>query len=437
MKSLFAELKRRNVFKVGIAYIIVGWVVLQFIDVSAQILELPKWFGKAIFILVIAGFPISLLLAWAYEITPQGLKKTKEVDKKKSITPKTGQKLNYVIMAGLVLALGYFVWERFAAAPPDQAGGPREASIAVLPFADLSPGADQGYFADGISEEILNVLAQIPSIKVAGRTSSFQFKGKNEDLRVIGDQLGVANVLEGSVRKEANRVRITVQLISAKDGFHIWSQTYDRELNDIFTIQDQISKSVADALQVELGLVEGKKAETSNLEAYSLYLRARQFLHARGTDNLEKAAKLFEAVVILDPNFSAAWSGMARADSLIPGYSVAAVDSARYFERARQAAETAKTLNPDNAEAFSALNYVQMLTFDWSGAEASNQKAIGLSPNDAEIANFAGDYYRITGDFANSRIWEERAYELDPLHAVNTVDLSQLDWDQDRYDQAI
>ncbi|HXV73797.1 MAG TPA: hypothetical protein VD713_03615 [Sphingomonadales bacterium] len=437
MSNLIGELKRRNVFKVGLAYVIVGWVVLQFIDVSAQILDLPKWFGKALYVLLIAGFPVSLVLAWAYEITPQGLKKTKEVDRKKSIAPKTGQKLNYVIIAGLALALGYFLWERQWGGPVNEVAGAREASIAVLPFADLSPGRDQEYFADGISEEILNVLAKIPTMKVAGRTSSFQFKGKNEDLRAIGQQLNVAHVLEGSVRKDANRVRITVQLISADNGFHLWSETYDRELTDVFAIQDQISKAVADALQVQLGSGEGVKPETSNLEAYSLYLRARQYLHSRGADNLDKAAKLFEAVVILDPQFSSAWSGMSRAYGLLPAYLVNSPETNALYKKGKHAAERALEINAQNAEAYSGLSYINFAELDWAAADKNNTMAITLAPNDAEIANFAGDYYRFTGDRANAFKWEGRALELDPLHVVNVWDYAYTHNDFSLYEEGL
>jgi len=438
VNNLWNELKRRNVVKVGIAYVIVSWAILQFVDIAAPLMGLPEVFQKGVFILLIIGLPVALLLSWAYEVTPEGVKKTAEVDKSKSITPETGQKLNRLTITALVLALAFIGYDKLVDTGPMISD--REASIAVLPFADLSEGQDQGYFADGISEEILNVLAKIPDLKVAGRTSSFKFKGQNEDLRLIGDQLNVDHVLEGSVRKDGSRIRITVQLIAADDGFHLWSETYDRNDVDIFAIQDEISKAVAEALQVKLG--SGDKPvvqqETDNPEAYSLYLRARQYLQARGAENLENAAKLFDAVTVLDPNYDEAFSGLARAYSLIPAYEVLAGPRATLIqEKGKAAANTAIALNPQNAEAYSALNVINFSQLDWAEAEKNNLMATTLAPNDAEIANFAGDYSRFTGNFESGLKWEQRAYELDPLHVVNSWDLAFAYYEFHYFEEAL
>lgn len=440
MKTFFAELKRRNVVKVGVAYAVVAWAVLQFVDIVQDPLSLPEWFQKVTIVLIAIGFPLALVFSWAYELTPEGVKKTEEVDKQKSIAPRTGQKINKLIIGGLALVVVFFVYDKFIAdTPVSFSDTEREASIAVLPFADLSANQDQGYFADGISEEILNVLAQIPDMKVAGRTSSFKFKGRNEDLRVIGEQLGVAHVLEGSVRKDGGRIRITVQLVAADDGFHIWSETYDRQDVDIFAIQDEISKAVAEALQVKLGSGQEQlvEQETGNPEAYSLYLRARQYLHTRGADNLEKAGKLFDVVTILDPEFDEAYSGMARALSLLVTYRATLGGSAEAQRRGKAAAATALELNPRNAEAYSALSYINMQQMDWAEAEKNNLMATTLAPNDAEVANFAGDYSRFVGDYANAIKWEKRALELDPLHVVNAWDLAFANYEFGHYEEGL
>jgi len=424
MNNFFQELKRRNVVKVALAYAVVSWATLQFVDIVAPLMGLPEVFQKGVLVLLAVGFPIALLLSWAYEVTPEGVKKTAEVDKSQSITPKTGQAINKLIVGALLLALGFIAYDKVIGSGPILSD--REASIAVLPFADLSEGQDQGYFADGISEEILNVLAKIPGLKVAGRTSSFKFKGQNEDLRLIGDQLDVDHVLEGSVRKEGSHIRITVQLIAADDGFHLWSETFDRQDADIFAIQDEISKAVAEALQIKLGTGDEPfvEQETKNPEAYSLYLRARQLLHSRGADNLDKAAKLFEAVTVLDPNFDKAYSGFARAASLLPGYDLSITNPEPILKRGEVAGKKAIELNPQNAEAYSALSFINVQEYDWAEAGKNELIATTLAPNDAEVANFAGDYYRAVGDYENAIKWEKRALDLDPLHVVNAWDLA-------------
>ncbi len=264
--SIFAELKRRNVVRVSVLYGLAAWLILQVADVLVPALGLPDWVMRFVALLLILGFPLVFIFSWVYELTPEGLKKQHEVDLNQSITHETGRKINYLIGALAVLAIAVVVLERFVprtapdaaatgaapvAAPaqaPVQAASP---SIAVLPFADMSAGKDQEYFADGLSEELLNLLAKLPELRVIGRTSSFQFKGRNEDLRVIGEKLNVAHILEGSVRKSGEKVRITAQLIKATDGSHLWSETYDRTLDDIFVVQDEIAGEVVKALEAD------------------------------------------------------------------------------------------------------------------------------------------------------------------------------------------
>ncbi|MCH8323161.1 MAG: hypothetical protein IIB64_08845 [Proteobacteria bacterium] len=426
MNSFFAELKRRNVVRVAVAYVVVAWVILQFIDVIQDPMSLPDWFQKVTIVFLGIGLPIALLMSWAYEVTPEGVKKTEEVDKSKSVTHGTGQKINKLIIGALVLAVGFIIYDKTVAPVDDGAVKTREASIAVLPFIDLSKDGDQQYFGDGIAEEILNVLARIPEMKVAGRTSSFQFKGQNPDLRAIGELLNVDHVLEGSIRKDGNRIRITVQLIAADDGFQLWSETYDRELVDIFAIQDQISEAVAEALKIQLGAGEEivVEQETDSPEGYDLYLRGHQYFHLRGVDNMQTAIKLYEVATVLDPEFSSAWSALAIAYALIPYYIIGEEDFKALYEKGKAAADFALELDPKNAEAYSALTFIHDGLYQWREGEISNAKAIALAPNDAEIANFAGDHYRLTFDTVNAVKWERRAYELDPLHHINSRDLA-------------
>jgi len=251
-------LKRRNVVRVAIAYAVVSWLIIQVGDIAADNLNFPEWFMQMIFVVVALGFPIALIISWAFELTPEGLKKTAEVDQSKSIAHGTGQKINKLIIGGLALAVVFLLVDKFFLSEPVQRQIIPEAeagqtTIAVLPFANMSGDPNEEFFSDGMTEEILNVLAKNRSLRVAGRTSSFAYKDKNQDLRSIGKDLGVEYLIEGSVRKEENTVRITAQLIQARDGFHVWSETYDRKLTDIFAIQDEIARAVADALEVSFG----------------------------------------------------------------------------------------------------------------------------------------------------------------------------------------
>ena len=318
MASLWGELKRRNVVRVAIAYVIVGWLILQFADVLIPLLTLPESVGRLIFLLLLIGFPLALFFAWAYELTPEGLKKEKEVDRSESITHITGRKLDFIIIGVLLVVLAMFAVERFVLlpdrapateAPQEIVATEIQQSIAVLPFANMSPDPDQEYFADGLAEEILNLLAKIPELKVIGRTSSFAFKGKNEDLRVIGEKLGVATLLEGSVRKSGDTVRITAQLIDTSDGAHIWSDTYNRTMTDIFAVQDDVAAAIIDALQLHITAIPARGRPTENAEAYALFLKARVSLNT--SDNTTAEKLLLEAVE-LDPEFAEAYELLAH-----------------------------------------------------------------------------------------------------------------------------
>ena len=316
MGNLFSELKRRNVVRVGIAYIVLGWVVLQVGDVLFDMFETPDWVGKTLAGVLLLGFPFVCLFAWAFEMTPEGVKRTEEVDRSESITHSTGKKLNYVIIAALVIALAYFVWERQGLVEPGadaSVASVVDKSIAVLPFVNMSSDEEQEWFVDGLTEEILNSLARTPDLLVASRTSSFQYKGRNEDISAIAKALGVAHVLEGSVRRGGDRLRVTAQLIRASDGFHLWSETFDREPKDVIEIQENVAIEIANALKTAMdpeALARMVSSGTASVAAYEAYLEGLAQEGRSGvTGNVADFRGAFEAygrALAADETFAAA-----------------------------------------------------------------------------------------------------------------------------------
>ena len=321
--SFFEELKRRNVFRVGAAYAVSAWVLLQIFDVIGEILELPAWGGKMILAMLIIGFFLALIFAWAFELTPEGLKRESEVDRSQSIAPQTGRRLNTFIIATLAVVIVLMAVERLyfaggvtSTAPGSGAEAHIDArkTIAVLPFADLSQAQDQEWFADGLAEEILNALVRVPDLSVAARTSSFAFKGANKDISGIAAELGVAHVLEGSVRSSGDRIRVTAQLIRASDGFHLWSQNYDRDVADMIGIQEDLASSIAMALETSMdpeALAQMAQAGTRSVEAYREYLHGLQlqteaFVQSESPEDLRAAYEYFERARAIDPGFAEA-----------------------------------------------------------------------------------------------------------------------------------
>jgi len=312
--SLFRELKRRNVVRVGIAYIVLGWVALQVGDVLFDTFEAPAWVGKSLAVVILLGFPFACLFAWAFELTPEGIKKTEDVDRSQSITHSTGRRLDFVIIAALVIALGYFIWDRQHTFEPDAATATTsDKSIAVLPFVNMSSDEEQEWFADGLTEEILNSLARTPDLLVASRTSSFQYKGQNADISKIATALGVAHILEGSVRRGGDRLRVTAQLIRASDGFHLWSDTFDRKPEDVIEIQENVAIEIANALKTAMDPDALKKmvsSGTSSVAAYEAYLEGLALEGRVGaTGNVaswNEALAAFDRAVKIDPNFALA-----------------------------------------------------------------------------------------------------------------------------------
>jgi len=428
MASVWGELKRRNVVRVAIAYVIVAWLILQIGDTLGPALRLPDEVNTALAFFLILGFPLAVFLAWAFELTPEGLKKEKDVDRSQSITRITGRKIDYLVIAALVLALGFFAFDKFALGPSRQAAEPAtvktvDKSIAVLAFADLSPEGDQEYFSDGISEELLNVLAKLPGLQVAARTSSFQFKGENRDVIDIGKQLNVAMVLEGSVRKAGLQLRITAQLVDARSGFHLWSETYDRELANVFAVQDEISAAIVEALKEHLGLQVAtvpRVIAAANTDAYEAYLRGRELIHLRGEENLEEAVSYLERALRLDNNFAPAHAQLAIATSLLVdhpgGHGALSLEEVR--RKAIPHLERALELKPNLAEAHGGLALLARYSGDPTSAIEYARRAVELNPSYSDAMNFL---YIALGDLGR---YEEReatikqALDTDPLNII-------------------
>ena len=433
--NLFSELKRRNVVRVGIAYLVIGWLIIEVIDTIAPRMAMPAWVPGFFIILVLVGLPIALLFSWAFEMTPQGLKKTAEVDADDSITPSTGRKLDFVIIGALVIALGYFAWDKFGAGPASEgeeitASAESEGlrSIAVLPFADMSPEGDQEYFSDGISEEILNVLAKVPGLRVAARTSSFQFKGENRDVAEIARQLRVAHVIEGSVRKSGTRLRITAQLIDAEEGFHIWSETYDRELDDIFAIQDEISAAIVEALVERLGLsaaVVPKVRAAANTESYDEYLLGIHQMERRGVGPLAASIGHFEKAVALDPDYAPAMARLSMSYALITTYSSDYILS-EALAKADPLVARAMELAPGLAEVHAAMGLNNWNHNNWAEAEAEFERAIAINPSYATVYNWLAQLQGVLGRYGEQLANNEKAVRSDPLSVLSLGNLVEV-----------
>jgi TolB-like protein len=367
--SLIQELKRRNVIRVGVLYLVAAWLLLQLTDVLSSLLPVPESAGSTVVMLLLLGFLPVLIFAWVYEMTPEGLKREVDIDRSQSLTPNTGKKINTLIVILLILAIAGLVADRLIpessvdtdAATVDSVEAPLPAadrSIAVLPFADLSQNQDQQYFTDGLSEELLNLLVHVDELRVASRTSSFAFRGSMLGIPEISKALNVGHVLEGSVRKDGDRIRITAQLIEAGTDRHLWSQNFDRELVDIFAIQDEIANAIVKALTGELGMGGEKavtvEAATENLDAYEMYLNARELFLKR--ENLQESIRLFNKAVELDPEFARAWAGLAAVEVVSNGWLVG--DGIDHFSLAKAAADKALSLNPDLSMPLAVLGHV-------------------------------------------------------------------------------
>jgi adenylate cyclase len=426
--SFWSEFRRRNVGRVAVAYGVLAWLLIQIAVVVFPQLDLPASAARLVTVLLLIGFPIALVFAWVYEVTPEGIKRTSDVAPTESTASRTGRKLDYVVIGLLVLAIGFLLTDRFvlgpsigvpATAPAAQAAPGRELAepaktIAVLPFANMSSDPEQSFFADGLSEELLNSLAQISELRVTARTSSFAFKGSTQTVQQIGEVLGVEHILEGSVRKAADTVRITAQLIRAGDGFHLWSETYDRSLGDIFTVQEEIATVVADKLSATLGIERPDRARggTQNAEAYELFLAARG---QTGNPNTAPAAlESIDAALALDPNFARGWILKASIHNFLVQM-IRADDIGRMQEGGLAAAERALELEPDLAVAHVFVAIAQSNSKEWTAAEESFRRAFALSADPAEDYSYAVHLLAL-GHVARARELLDAVRQNDPLN---------------------
>jgi TolB-like protein/Flp pilus assembly protein TadD len=458
MKSgkFFAELQRRNVYKVAVAYAVVAWLVIQAASILLPTFEAPAWVMKVIVMLLVLGFPAALIFSWAFEITPEGIVREKEVDASESITHHTGRKLLALTLVVALIAAGLFVFqilrarsgprlEGEAPATPkvESLAGTRpsipQKSIAVLPFDNLSRDPDNAYFVEGIQDEILTRLAKIADLKVIARSSTLRFQNKG-DLPQIAQQLGVAHLLEGSVQKVNDQVRINVQLIKASNEAHLWAEVYDRKLTDIFAVESEIAKTIADTLQAKLSGSEQHAIAarpTENSEAHQLYLKGRFFWNKRTGNDLKKSIDYFQQAIAIDPNYALGYAGVADAYVFLPGYT--AGTPREYYPKAKAAAKKALELDDTLAEAHTTLALaLWYFDFDFAQANREFQRAIELNPNYATAhQQYGNNTLSALGRFDDAIAEGKRAVALDPLSLVINADLGMNYHYARRYDEAI
>jgi len=440
--SFFDELKRRNVFRVGIAYAVSAWVLLQVIDLVLENINAPPLVMQVFMLALAVGFPIALIFAWAFEITPEGVKLEKHVDRSQSITHKTGQKMNRHIIIALSLAVVFLLVDRFIPGKDTDSQPAVEKvenievvateiesvdkSIAVLPFVNMSSDPEQDYFADGISEEILNALASVSDLKVAGRTSSFAFKGKNEDLLAIGKVLRVNHILEGSVRKSGNRVRITAQLIKVDDGFHMWSETWDRELDDIFVIQDEISAAILVQLKAQLLGEQQLVTTQTDTRVYELYLLAKQRIYDRTDASLKMAVKLLEEAIGIDDTYAPAFAQLGIANLLLSDRNYGTLPHTEAGDNAKRHLDKALQLDPQNAEALAGMGlYYRNYALDHQKAIEVLRQSLTINPNDVNANTWLASALDQTGNIQAGLKLREENFERDPLHRPTFGNLQQ------------
>jgi TolB-like protein/Tfp pilus assembly protein PilF len=455
--SFYEELKRRNVVKTAVFYVIASWLILQVADLLFEALDLPSSWVRLVLALLILGLPLALVFSWVYEMTPEGLKREKDIDHSQSITPETGRKINVLIIVLLVLAIGGQVVDQLmgqvssfvligvivllvvaavmlarlvhsplhavsaeatanTAAPEIKPVGGTRKAIAVLPFLNMSSDQEQEYFSDGLSEELLNLLAKIPELQVAARTSSFSFKGQNLEIQEIAKRLKVAHVLEGSVRKSGNRVRITAQLIQAEDGYHLWSETYDRTLDDIFAIQDEIAAEVVAQLKITL-LGEAPKVQKTDPEAYALSLQARHFSRQSTVESYKHAIELFERALAIAPNYAAAWTGLGEVYETQARIGLRPVDEG--YRLARESADKALAIAPECAPTHALLGHIASNhDNDLVAAARYAERALELEPVNPDILIGASRLFRFLGRLDQGTALLEYVVARDPVNPI-------------------
>jgi TolB-like protein/Flp pilus assembly protein TadD len=444
-RDFFAELKRRNVYKVAVAYAIVSWLLVQIATQVFPFFEIPNWAVRLVVLILIVGFPVALVFSWAFEITPEGIVRESDVEPGESIPHHTGRKIVAITVALAVIAAGLLAFQLLgpklrSTNRQSEGATVSEKSIAVLPFDNLSRDPDNAYFTEGVQDEILTRLAKVADLKVISRTSTQHFKSVPEDLPRIAKQLGVAHVLEGSVQRANDQIRVNVQLINALTDAHLWAETFDRKLTDIFAVESEIAKTIADTLQAKLSGSEKHAIAarpTENTEAHQLYLKGRFFWNKRTGNDLKKSIDYFQQAITADPNYALAYAGVADAYVFLPGYTAGTPEDC--YPKAMAAAKKSLELDDTLSEAHTALALaLWYYDFDFSQANREFQRAIELNPNYATgHQQYGNNTLSALGRFDEAIAEGKRAVELDPLSLVINSDLGMNYYYAHRYDEAI
>jgi TolB-like protein len=444
MASVWGELKRRNVVRVAVAYAIVSWLILQLTDVLMPLLSLPEWVGGLVFLLLVVGFLLALILSWAYELTPEGVKKERDVDRSDSVTRVTGRKLDFFIIAALSLALVFVVIDQYVLEEPAPAAEVSEnlRSIAVLPFTNRSAEEENAaFFADGVHDELLTRLSKIGDLKVISRTSVMEYRDTTKNMRQIGDELGVGSILEGGVQRAGDRVRINVQLIDAQTDEHLWAEIYERELNttNIFSIQSEISIAIAKALRATLTPDEQERlaaVPTGSMKALEEYFVGKQLVQRRGTESLLASMDHFQTAIDLDPDFALAYSGLAEAWLELPNYK-SGTDSVLVRSESEAATHKAVSLDPNSPAALATLGWLRLLyNYDWEGAEEAFRHALDVAPTNVNALHWLSHLLSWQGKHEEAIEFAERALEVDPLSLLIRINLSYIHMDARNWETA-
>src|SRR5437867_7992081 len=442
-KGFFGELKRRNVYKVAVAYAIVGWLLIQIATQVFPFLEIPNWVVRLVIALVAIGFPIALIIAWAFELTPEGIKRTEDVHLPSGSSSKNRTWI-YVAVIGAAISVGLFFIRRYTAPrtsaaererPPAVAGPLPQKSIAVLPLLNESGDPKDEYFSDGLSEELIAALAQIRELKVIGRSSSFRFKERKEESKTIGEKLGVATLLEGTVRKQGDRVRIVAELINAADGIELWTRTFDRELKDIFAVQQEIAAAVASSLKTTLlGSEQRSSANPKNAEAHNAYLLGHYYFQRRNLEDYRKAVSYFDQAIGLDPEYALAYAERSEAWTLIGD---GTGEGKTLWPKARSDGEKAVSIAPALAEAHAALGWVRFFT-EWRFAEGLSElkRAKELAPANPTANDLLARVIVYLGRLDDAEKQARQAVELDPLASAPKNNLARILWYEGKLDEA-
>ena len=445
--SLLAELKRRNVIRAAGLYLVGAWLLVQIAGTILPMFGAPDWIARSLVILLAISFVPALVFAWVFELTPSGLKRDEDVPLEQSIAPHTGRRMDRAIIVVLACALAYFAVDKFVLTPRREAAlAPTRSlpatvannSIAVMPFADLSAAQDQALFSEGMAEEILNALTRIKSLRVLGRSSSFQFEGKNIAPQSIGEQLGVAHVLSGSVRKQGNELRITVELVRTSDGVQQWSNQYDGSLADVFKLQDACARDVASELDITLSDAGARRLVdkvTDNPQAYAKFIEAQELVTHRSGDSLPRAIVLLDEATNLDPNFARAWAELAVAHAVVVQY--AGGDWTLNWQAALTAAKRAIALDPDIAEAHAVIGYVNLSRRRYLDMVIPARRSLELDPDDITANFWMSNQLASMGRIRDAETFAAHALQRDPANPLVNFYEGSLLWMMGKHDQSM